>query len=317
MTTDKARKRAVRTRMAKTGERYAAARRHVAVDEAPATAPTPPALPPRVADPGMTEAAITTGTGAGWDHWFRLLDGWGGVERSHTDIARFIREEQGVSGWWAQAVTVGYERARGLRAMHQTKRGFEVSVSRTVAAPPADVWAAFLEPRGRRRWIEAGAHRQAADDGRDRPIDVVRRTRRDAHRGRDRRPRRRPCDRDRHARGLGGRRGRRDATRRLAGSIGPARRALRGSPGPEAATRKSHPTVRVVAGAEARSVPSAGADHRDLARESGQPLDTARGRIERDEVLDADAHLAIEVDPGLDGEDRRARERRLRGGLPE
>ncbi len=126
-------------------------------DEAPATAPTPPALPPRVADPGMTEAAITTGTGAGWDHWFRLLDGWGGVDRSHTDIARFIREEQGVSGWWAQAVTVGYERARGLRAMHQTKRGFEVSVSRTVAAPPADVWAAFLEPRGRRRWIEAGA----------------------------------------------------------------------------------------------------------------------------------------------------------------
>ena len=104
----------------------------------------------------MTEAAITTGTGAGWDHWFRLLDGWGGADRSHTDIARFIREEQGVSGWWAQAVTVGYERARGLRAMHQTKRGFEVSVSRTVAAPPAEVWAAFLEPRGRRRWIEAG-----------------------------------------------------------------------------------------------------------------------------------------------------------------
>lgn len=156
MTTDKARKRAVRTRMTKTGERYAAARRHVVADEGPATPPPLPTLPPRVADPGMTEAAIATGTGAGWDHWFGLLDGWGGTERSHTDIARFIREEQGVSGWWAQAVTVGYERARGLRAMHQTKRGFEVSVSKTVAAPPADVWAAFLEPRGRRRWIETG-----------------------------------------------------------------------------------------------------------------------------------------------------------------
>jgi hypothetical protein len=157
MTTDKARKRAVRTRMTKTGERYAAARRHVVADDEPAEPTAPAALPPRVADPGMTEAAITTGTGADWDHWFRLLDGWGGVDRSHTDIARFIREEQGVSGWWAQAVAVGYERARGLRAMHQTKRGFEVSVSRTVSAPPADVWAAFLEPRGRRRWIEAGA----------------------------------------------------------------------------------------------------------------------------------------------------------------
>ena len=157
MTTEKARKRAVRTRMAKTGERYAAARRHIVADDQPATPPTPPALPPPVADPGMTEAAITTGTGAGWDHWFRLLDGWGGVERSHTDIARFVRDEQGVSGWWAQAVTVGYERARGLRAMHQTKRGFEVSVSKTIAAPPADVWRALLEPERRRRWIEAGA----------------------------------------------------------------------------------------------------------------------------------------------------------------
>ena len=52
MTTDKARKRAVRTRMAKTGERYAAARRHVAVDETPATGrplhrPSRPASPTR------------------------------------------------------------------------------------------------------------------------------------------------------------------------------------------------------------------------------------------------------------------------------
>ena len=156
MTTDKARKRAVRTRMTKTGERYAAARRHVVASDQLATPTAPPPLPARVADPGMTEAAIAAGSGAGWDHWFRLLDGWGATERSHTDIARFVRDEQGVSGWWAQAVTVGYERARGLRAMHQTKRGFEVSVSKTVAARPAEVWDAFLEPRQRRRWIEAG-----------------------------------------------------------------------------------------------------------------------------------------------------------------
>ena len=157
MTTDKARKRAVRNRMTKTGERYAAARRHVVADKEPTTPQVAPALRPRVADPGMTEAAIERGTGAGWDHWFGLLDDWGGARRSHTDIARFMREELGVSGWWAQAVTVGYERARGLRAMHQTKRGFEVSVSKTVAAPPADVWSAVLEPGRRRRWIDAGA----------------------------------------------------------------------------------------------------------------------------------------------------------------
>ena len=65
MTTDKARKRAVRSRMQKTGERYAAARRNVVRADEPAE------LPPRVAEPGMSEASIVKGTGHGWDHWLR------------------------------------------------------------------------------------------------------------------------------------------------------------------------------------------------------------------------------------------------------
>jgi hypothetical protein len=83
MTTDKARKRAVRTRMQKTGERYAAARRHVvaamadgaagAADASDATEALP-ALPPRVAEPGMSDASIYAATGRGWDDWFRILD---------------------------------------------------------------------------------------------------------------------------------------------------------------------------------------------------------------------------------------------------
>ncbi len=175
MTTEKARKRAVRTRMAKTGERYAAARRHIVAADPPASAPGLPPLPPRVADPGMTEATIAAGSGKGWDHWFRLLDAWGAVERSHTDIARFVRDENGIDGWWAQAVTVGYERARGLRARHQTTRGFEVSVSKTIPASRDEVWAAILEPRRRRRWLEPGdlgSRRRAGPVGRSATFDV-------------------------------------------------------------------------------------------------------------------------------------------------
>jgi hypothetical protein len=162
MTTEKARKRAIRTRMTKTGERYAAARRHV-VDAAPPS--EPPALPSRVAEPGMTDAAIARGTGRGWDEWFGLLDEWGAREKPHALIARFLHEERGIGGWWAQGVTVGYERARGMRAVHQTSRGFEVSVSRTVAAAPTDVWAAFVQTRRRNRWLEPGLLRARANAG--------------------------------------------------------------------------------------------------------------------------------------------------------
>jgi hypothetical protein len=150
MTTDKARKRAVRARMEKTGERYAAARRHVM-----RTAPTSTAeLPPRVAEPGVSEAAIVKGTGRGWDDWFRILDAWDATAKNHAEIARYVHGEHGVDGWWSQSVTVGYERARGMRARNERPEGFEVSVSKTVALDPMDAWRAFAEPSRRSAWLD-------------------------------------------------------------------------------------------------------------------------------------------------------------------
>ena len=146
MTTEKARKRATRERMTKTGERYAAARRHTASK-----------LPPRVEEPGMADDRIRAGSGKTWDEWFRILDDWGATERTHRDIATWLREEQGVPGWWAQSVTVGYERARGMRARNQTTRGFEVSVQRTVKAPADRVSGAVTQARVRNRWLDRGS----------------------------------------------------------------------------------------------------------------------------------------------------------------
>ena len=151
MTTDKARKRAVRSRMAKTGERYAAARRHVVREVA-----LPP-LPPRVAEPGMSDDAIRKGTGKGWDDWFRILDDWDAAAHSHTEIARYVSREHAIDGWWAQGVTVGYERARGVRAMNERPgEGFEVSVSKTLDMTLLDAWRAFVDPKRRTAWLDLG-----------------------------------------------------------------------------------------------------------------------------------------------------------------
>lgn len=162
MTTDKARKRAVRERMTKTGERYAAARRHVATPGSmttTASTPTAAPLPPRVAEPTMSDASIRKGTGRSWDDWFRVLDAWGANSHTHTEIARHVRDDLGVDGWWAQSVTVGYEWARGMRARNETPGGFQVSVSRTIDAEAIDVWRDFVEPRRRDRWLERGTLR--------------------------------------------------------------------------------------------------------------------------------------------------------------
>ena len=147
MTEQKARKRQVRTRMQKTGERYTAARGNV-VKPAP--------LPPRAAEPPFSEASVRKATGKRWDDWFRLLDAWGGTGHTHTEIARYVNEELGVDGWWAQSVTVGYERARGMRAPHQRPDGFSVDVSKTFPVDAERLYRAFADARQRNRWIGRG-----------------------------------------------------------------------------------------------------------------------------------------------------------------
>jgi hypothetical protein len=153
MTEDKARKRAIRARMAKTGERYTAARRQMLKPskEAP--------LPPRVAEPGMSDEAVKRATGRDWDQWFRALDRWGADQRSHAEIARYVSENFDVDGWWAQTVTVGYERARGMRARHERPDGFSASVSKTLPLDAQRLYAAFTETRTRNRWLEPGTLR--------------------------------------------------------------------------------------------------------------------------------------------------------------
>ena len=186
MTTDKARKRAVRVRMSKTGESYTAARLHVvhpdpaaasgAVDAPTAGAPAagrpaaePPAarpatanaepapLPPRAADPGLPDATVLAATGRDWDAWLRILDGIDATAMTHTETAAWLVQEQGVSGWWSQSITVGYERARGLRQVHQRPDGFYVGVSKTFDLDVARLWAAFTDEEVRATWLEPDA----------------------------------------------------------------------------------------------------------------------------------------------------------------
>ncbi|HXV57716.1 MAG TPA: DUF4287 domain-containing protein [Gaiellaceae bacterium] len=147
MTENKALKRAVRARMAKTGERYTAARHHVVEPEEEL----------RAEDLPQPDAGLRERTGRGWREWFRILDAWGAKERKHGEIASHLQAAYGVPGWWAQAITLGYERARGLRAKHQTLTGsFQVSVSKTFPLGAGTLFRAFADEPGRDRWLEPG-----------------------------------------------------------------------------------------------------------------------------------------------------------------
>lgn len=157
-------KRLVRARMAKTGESYTAARLQIVKAKAKAGAEreAEPAAPPPdyAALAGKRDEVMKARTGRTWAEWLEVLDAIGATSKTHAEIARYVQEELGIDGWWAQTVTVGYERIRGLRAVHQRRGGhFEMSKSKTVPVPVSDLYAAFADGGRRELWLPGVALR--------------------------------------------------------------------------------------------------------------------------------------------------------------
>jgi hypothetical protein len=152
MPKDKDLKRRVRARMEKTGESYTTARSHVLRKQ-----PLP--LPDNYAElVPQTDETLAAKTGRTWAEWVRELDAIGATEMSHGDTARWVHEQTGL-GWWAQTVTVGYERIRGLRDVGQRRDGgYEANRSRTIGAPVATLFEAFTDDASRRRWLDHDLH---------------------------------------------------------------------------------------------------------------------------------------------------------------
>jgi len=159
-------KRLVRARMNKTGEAYTAARANIikkkrsvrSASLAPIAETDRPVGPKpseyaRLA--GMSDAKVKAQTGCTWERWVKSLDYHGAENMSHREIAELVSRKYKTPDWWAQTVTVGYERIKGLRARGQRRDGtYEVSKSRTFDAPVSDLFGAWSDAALRRRWLK-------------------------------------------------------------------------------------------------------------------------------------------------------------------
>lgn len=144
-------KRRVRERMQKTGESYAAARSQLLRKQAPRAQEDTSGWPELA---GTSDEAVRAKTGRTWAGWVRELDREGAAALSHPEIVALVSARD-VPGWWAQTVTVGYERIRGLRAKGQRRAGgWDVGKSKTCPVPVERLFAAF-SARRRARWLGA------------------------------------------------------------------------------------------------------------------------------------------------------------------
>jgi hypothetical protein len=104
-------------------------------------------------EPTLSSEKLVEATGRNWEQWLELLDQAGAIKRTHTEIARWLTDEQRVPGWWAQSITVGYERARGLREPGQRANGWSVSASKTIDAPVERAFEAFQRDSLLEKWL--------------------------------------------------------------------------------------------------------------------------------------------------------------------
>lgn len=148
MTKQSSFKRYVRARMQKTGESYTTARAAMLAGKE--------ANQPATAGPVMQVAdqTIRDRTGRGWEEWLDLLDEWGAGERDHAEIAAWLEREHGIAQWYGQAVTVGYERARGGREVGEHADGFAITASKTVGVPVERLYDAVVDEVERTAWLE-------------------------------------------------------------------------------------------------------------------------------------------------------------------
>lgn len=158
MATRKATKKAVR----RSGVRKAAAKRPAARKPAPRRASAKAAPRARIRPrseagalrlAGVGSEAVIKATGKAWEDWLEVLDKAGAVKMPHKRIAAMVDEKFGVPGWWSQMVTVGYEQARGLRAVHQKLDGFSASASKTFRASLGRLYGAWNDPALRETWL--------------------------------------------------------------------------------------------------------------------------------------------------------------------
>ena len=104
----------------------------------------------------ITDKVVVPKTGKTMDEWFEVLDQKGAKRLSSHGIYDLILGIDGLKPlgeWNCGLLSTSYQWDRGLRERGEKKDGFEISVSKTIAAPVAMLYAAWVDDGLRTKWL--------------------------------------------------------------------------------------------------------------------------------------------------------------------
>src|SRR5580765_2112833 len=105
----------------------------------------------------ITDKVVVAKTGATMEEWFHHLDTLGAQNLDPGAIYKLIQTVDGLAplGDWNQGLlSTSYQWSRGLRERGAKADGFEISVSKTIAVPIGELYAAWADDSLRKEWLK-------------------------------------------------------------------------------------------------------------------------------------------------------------------
>ena len=115
--------------------------------------------------PALTDAAAKEATGKTLQQWWKALDAQGGVAKGRRELVNWTYGEVNKDEWWATTIVVEYERARGAVEKDGRPKGYSICSTKTIAAAPETVSAAWLDAKQLSAWFGDQSRVDARVDG--------------------------------------------------------------------------------------------------------------------------------------------------------
>lgn len=115
-------------------------------------------------DHPVTNQAAKAATGKTLDQWFAELDKLNGLKQGRRAINNSLYEQK-VDPWWCTTIAVEYEKHHDARKKDGLYEGYFICSTKTIAAPVAEVYAAWTNNEKLSEWMGTSTRADVKDDG--------------------------------------------------------------------------------------------------------------------------------------------------------
>jgi uncharacterized protein YndB with AHSA1/START domain len=115
-------------------------------------------------DHPVTNEAAKSATGKTLDQWFAELDKQDGIKQGRRANNSYIAA-QNIDFWWCTTIAVEYERHHDLRKKDGLLEGYFVCSTKTIGAPPVEVFKACSNSAELAKWFGSGTKAEVKDGG--------------------------------------------------------------------------------------------------------------------------------------------------------